>query len=64
MWLILIEVLITYMDDLQEINEGNDMQHNIKTVESIIMFPFMYMCLEDKNQVNYLYCNHFIKFSF
>ncbi|XP_029051883.2 telomere-associated protein RIF1-like isoform X1 [Osmia bicornis bicornis] len=65
LWLILIEVLITYMDDLQEINEGNDTQHNLKTVESIIMFPFMYMCLEDKDQIKEVtetwkrLCKHF-----
>ncbi|KZC05364.1 Telomere-associated protein RIF1 [Dufourea novaeangliae] len=43
LWLILAEVLIQYMKDLQDINEGNATEHNLKTVESIVIFPFMYM---------------------
>ncbi|XP_012137568.1 uncharacterized protein LOC100880674 isoform X2 [Megachile rotundata] len=51
LWVVLVDVLISYMDDLQEINEGTTTQHNLTTVESIVMFPFMYMCIEDQNQI-------------
>ncbi|XP_015438748.1 PREDICTED: telomere-associated protein RIF1-like [Dufourea novaeangliae] len=54
LWLILAEVLIQYMKDLQDINEGNATEHNLKTVESIVIFPFMYMSLEDHEQVEEL----------
>ncbi|XP_076381811.1 uncharacterized protein LOC117222982 isoform X2 [Megalopta genalis] len=54
LWRTLAEVLITYMDDLQEINEGNAAGHNLKTVESIVIFPFMYMSLEDHKQIQEL----------
>ncbi|XP_053989570.1 telomere-associated protein RIF1-like [Hylaeus volcanicus] len=50
LWRILVEVLIQYMDDLQDINEGSATEHNLKTVESIVSFPFMYIHLQDKEQ--------------
>ncbi|XP_076656705.1 uncharacterized protein LOC143361301 [Halictus rubicundus] len=54
LWRILAEVLTKYMDDLQEINEGNAAEHNLKTVESIVIFPFMYISLEDHKQAQEL----------
>ena len=51
LWRILVEVLTKYMDDLQEINEGNATEHNLKTVESIVIFPFLYTFPEDEKQV-------------
>ncbi|XP_076177307.1 uncharacterized protein LOC143151700 isoform X2 [Ptiloglossa arizonensis] len=50
LWQILAEVLIKYMDDLQEINDGSATEHNLKTVESIVIFPFMYIYLEDQKE--------------
>lgn len=41
------------MSDLQEINEGNSAEHSLKTVESIVIFPFIHIRLEDKKQVIY-----------
>ncbi|XP_017755481.1 PREDICTED: telomere-associated protein RIF1-like [Eufriesea mexicana] len=54
LWLILADVLGKYMSDIQEINEGSSSEHNLKTVESIVMFPFMYLQLEDQKQVQEL----------
>ncbi|XP_076234263.1 uncharacterized protein LOC143179108 [Calliopsis andreniformis] len=54
LWRILAEVLTKYMDDQQEINEGNSIEHNLKTVESIVVFPFMYISLENEKQVQEL----------
>ncbi|XP_078033803.1 uncharacterized protein LOC144468301 [Augochlora pura] len=54
LWRTLAEVLTTYMDDLQEINEGNAAGHNLKTVESIVIFPFMYISLDDNKQIQEL----------
>ncbi|XP_060828353.1 telomere-associated protein RIF1-like isoform X2 [Bombus pascuorum] len=51
LWFILAHVLGEYMSDIQEINEGSITEHNFKTVESIVAFPFMYMHLEDHKQV-------------
>ncbi|XP_043599630.1 telomere-associated protein RIF1-like isoform X2 [Bombus pyrosoma] len=51
LWFILAHVLGEYMSDIQEINEGSTTEHNFKTVESIVAFPFMYMHLEDHKQV-------------
>ncbi|XP_076293103.1 uncharacterized protein LOC143215143 [Lasioglossum baleicum] len=54
LWRTLAEVLTKYMYDLQEINEGNAVQHNLKTVESIVIFPFMYMSFKDHKQAQEL----------
>nr|XP_031848183.1 telomere-associated protein RIF1 [Nomia melanderi] len=54
LWQILAEVTTKYMDDFQEINEGNALEHNFKTVESIVIFPFMYLCSEDNKQAQEL----------
>ncbi|CAK9821322.1 Telomere-associated protein RIF1 [Anthophora retusa] len=54
LWLILADILTKYMDDIQEINEGTATEHNLSTVESIVIFPFMYICLEDQKQVQEL----------
>ncbi|XP_068983726.1 telomere-associated protein RIF1-like isoform X1 [Bombus flavifrons] len=51
LWFILAHVLGEYMSDIQEINEGSTTEHNFKTVESIVAFPFMYIHLEDHKQV-------------
>lgn len=55
LWKILAEVTTKYMDDFQEINEGNALEHNFKTVESVVMFPFMYLCSEDGKQVSFFH---------
>lgn len=59
LWRILVEVLTKYMDDLQEINEGNATEHNLKTVESIVIFPFLYMFPKDEKQVSSVILNKF-----
>nr|XP_033186524.1 telomere-associated protein RIF1-like isoform X2 [Bombus vancouverensis nearcticus] len=51
LWFILACILGEYMSDIQEINEGSTTEHNFKTVESIVAFPFMYIHLEDHKQV-------------
>ncbi|XP_020722031.1 telomere-associated protein RIF1 isoform X2 [Bombus terrestris] len=51
LWFILASVLGEYMSDIQEINEGSTTEHNFKTVESIVAFPFMYIHLGDHKQV-------------
>ncbi|XP_071870946.1 uncharacterized protein isoform X2 [Bombus fervidus] len=51
LWFILAHVLGEYMNDIQEINEGSTTEHNFKTVESIVAFPFMYIHLGDHKQV-------------
>ncbi|XP_043252693.1 telomere-associated protein RIF1-like isoform X1 [Colletes gigas] len=54
LWRILAEVLIQYMDDLQEINEGSATEHNLKTINSVVIHPFMYIEFEDQKQVQEL----------
>lgn len=54
LWFILASVLGEYMSDIQEINEGSTTEHNFKTVESIVAFPFMYIHLGDHKQVNFI----------
>lgn len=46
------------MDDIQEINDGSASEHNLKAVESIVMFPFMYIHLTDPKEVNFISLNN------
>lgn len=39
------------MEDSCNINEGNAAQHNFKTIEYILKFPFMHIFLKDLKQV-------------
>ncbi|CAL7933927.1 unnamed protein product [Xylocopa violacea] len=54
LWLILADILGKYMSDIQEINEGTTVEHNLNTVESIVTFPFMYIRVKDEKQVEEL----------
>lgn len=53
------DVLGKYMSDIQEINEGTTTEHNLKTVQSIVVFPFMYIHLQDQKQVSFIMLNKF-----
>ncbi|KAF7396001.1 hypothetical protein HZH68_010051 [Vespula germanica] len=50
-WCIVAEILTKYMEDSCNINEGNAAQHNFKTIEYILKFPFMHIFLKDLKQV-------------
>ncbi|XP_035740331.1 telomere-associated protein RIF1-like isoform X1 [Vespa mandarinia] len=50
-WCIVAEILTKYMEDSCNINEGNAAQHNFKTTEYILKFPFTHIFLKDLKQV-------------
>ncbi|CAD1476498.1 unnamed protein product, partial [Heterotrigona itama] len=54
LWLILADVLEKYMTDMQGLSKANTTEQYLKTVESIIVFPFRYMYLEDQKQIQEL----------
>ncbi|KAG7210962.1 hypothetical protein KM043_016334 [Ampulex compressa] len=51
LWNVLAEVLVKYMENSQEINECNTTGSNFETVNSILIFPFTYIFLQDPLQV-------------
>ncbi|KAI4480049.1 hypothetical protein M0804_010410 [Polistes exclamans] len=50
-WCIVAEILITYIEDTGKINEGNAAQHNFKTTEYILKFPFTQILSKDLKQI-------------
>ncbi|KOX79489.1 Telomere-associated protein RIF1 [Melipona quadrifasciata] len=54
LWLILADMLEKYMTDMQGLSKASTTEQYLKTVESIIVFPFRYMHLEDQKQVEEL----------
>ncbi|KAK1129475.1 hypothetical protein K0M31_019201 [Melipona bicolor] len=54
LWLILADMLGKYMTDMKGMCKASTTEQYLKTVESIIVFPFRYMHLEDQKQVQEL----------
>ncbi|XP_015171634.1 PREDICTED: telomere-associated protein RIF1-like [Polistes dominula] len=50
-WCIIAEILIKYMEDTGKINEGNAAQHNFKTTEYVLKFPFKQILSKDLKEI-------------
>ena len=52
-WCILSKILTKYLEDSQNINESTTIEHNFKTMENVLSFPFSIIELDDESEVFY-----------